>query len=89
VVGWSFTTAGEAPHALLHAGGVMHDLNRLIPAASGWVLNVAHAINDGGQIVGSGVFRGKRRAFLLTPSVRPTPPTDLLVRQEQGESRSE
>jgi hypothetical protein len=33
---------------------------------TGWVLDAARAINDTGQIAGSGTCRGKRRAFLLT-----------------------
>jgi len=46
--------------------GVMTDLNTLLPADSGWRLESARAINDGGQIVGSGVHHGQFRAFLLT-----------------------
>ena len=49
-------------------GGVMSDLNALIPAGSGWTLENANAINDAGQIVGSGLRGGKLRAFLLTPN---------------------
>jgi probable HAF family extracellular repeat protein len=44
------------------------DLNSLIPAGSGWVLNVAEAIDDTGQIVGSGTINGQEHAFLLNPS---------------------
>jgi probable HAF family extracellular repeat protein len=46
---------------------VMHDLNNLIPAGSGWVLSEANDINDAGQIVGNGLLNGQERAFLLTP----------------------
>lgn len=45
----------------------MRNLNRLIPANSGWQLTVARAINDAGQIVGDGILNGQQRAFLLTP----------------------
>jgi probable HAF family extracellular repeat protein len=45
----------------------MLDLNNLIPANSGWLLQTASAINDQGQIVGVGVLNGQQEAFLLTP----------------------
>jgi probable HAF family extracellular repeat protein len=47
----------------------MLDLNNLIPANSGWVLEFAYAINDLGQIVGYGTLNGQLipEAFLLTP----------------------
>jgi probable HAF family extracellular repeat protein len=45
----------------------MLDLNNLIPANSGWLLQFANAINDQGQIVGQGTFNGQSEAFLLTP----------------------
>jgi probable HAF family extracellular repeat protein len=45
----------------------MLDLNNLIPANSGWVLEFANAINDGSQIVGFGTLNGQIEAFLLTP----------------------
>ncbi|MCU1283886.1 MAG: hypothetical protein JWO13_236 [Acidobacteriales bacterium] len=47
--------------------GVIHDLNKMIPANSGWVLMGANAVNDNGQIAGIGVHNGESRAFLLTP----------------------
>jgi probable HAF family extracellular repeat protein len=53
--------------AFLCQGGVMVDVNRLIPAESGWMLVAAQDINDAGQIVGMGRFRDQTRAFLLTP----------------------
>jgi probable HAF family extracellular repeat protein len=67
VVGWS-TTASSTSHAMLwlpHSR--MWDLNHLIPANSGWVLNSATGINFWGQIVGSGTRNGKPHGFLLTP----------------------
>jgi uncharacterized membrane protein len=45
----------------------MQDLNTLISANSGWVLNSATGINFWGQIVGSGTLNGQSRGFLLTP----------------------
>ena len=46
----------------------MQDLNALIPANSGWVLQSANAINSAGQITGDGLYKGQDQAFLLTPS---------------------
>jgi probable HAF family extracellular repeat protein len=54
--------------AFLWQNGVMVDLNRLIPASSGWLLQTAADINDRGQIVGSGTINGQTHAFLLTPT---------------------
>jgi probable HAF family extracellular repeat protein len=48
--------------------GQMTDLNSLIPAGSGWVLNEARAVNDAGQIAGRGTINGIEHAFLLTPT---------------------
>lgn len=53
----------------LWRGGKPLDLNALIPAASGWTLQGATGINDRGQIVGTGLHRGKKRGFLLTPKL--------------------
>ena len=44
--------------AFLWRNGVMTDLNTLLPAASGWLLQVATSISDGGQIVGYGTLNG-------------------------------
>lgn len=66
VVGWSATADGGS-HAVLWQDGGIRDLNALAASAGGWILTSAHAINDRGQIVGSGLRRGGARAFLLTP----------------------
>jgi len=47
---------------------VPRDLNGLIPAGARWLLTEARDINDSGQIVGTGIFDGQVRAFLLTPA---------------------
>jgi probable HAF family extracellular repeat protein len=86
VVGVSFTSqdTSASRHAFLYNNGVMIDLNDLLPANSGWVLNEAHAINNAGQIVGDGTRNGAQRAFLLTfPSdpraIPPAAPSGLSV----------
>jgi len=45
----------------------MSDLDTLIPASSGWVLNTATDINFWGQIVGAGSLNGEPHGYLLTP----------------------
>jgi probable HAF family extracellular repeat protein len=59
--------------AFVYEGGQMKDLNGLIPADSGWDLTGAQAINETGQIVGSGTINGETHAFLYEDGV----PTDL------------
>lgn len=54
-------------HAFLRNDQGAADLNSLIPANSGWLLQEATGINDSGQIVGYGIKDGQIRAFLLTP----------------------
>jgi probable HAF family extracellular repeat protein len=68
VVGWS------GSRAFLWQDGLMYDLNTLIPLGSGWLLTKAAGINDLGQIVGSSLFNGQPRAFLLTPDAGDPPP---------------
>jgi probable HAF family extracellular repeat protein len=65
VVGQS--TFQSTYHAFVYSGGKIKDLNRLIPAKSGWVLIEARGINSAGQITGTGMHKGQEHAFLLTP----------------------
>ena len=67
VVGTAAPPSGLSVGALWTPDGAMHDLNRLIDSASGWVLQSALAVNAQGQIVGHGTWRGQSRACLLTP----------------------
>jgi probable HAF family extracellular repeat protein len=46
----------------------MFDLNDLVPAGSGFVLEEATGINDSGEIVGTGTIGGATHAFLLVPA---------------------
>jgi len=61
-------------HAVLwSASGAIQDLNTLIDPSSKWILEDANAINDAGQIVGSGINpSGQNCAFLLTPIPEPS-----------------
>jgi probable HAF family extracellular repeat protein len=52
--------------AYLHVGGTSVDLNTLI-ADPDWHLESAQDINDAGQIVGYGQYKGDTSGFLLTP----------------------
>jgi probable HAF family extracellular repeat protein len=53
--------------AFRYRNGSMADLNTLIPSGTGWNLDWATSINNKGQIVGLGRFRGRVQGFLLTP----------------------
>lgn len=70
-VGYSSTTAlpdlGGA-RAFFFDGSSLFDLNTCILPGSGFVLRQAYAINDAGQIVGSGHVGGVEHAFLLDPT---------------------
>ena len=61
--------------AVRWSGGTIVDLNTEIPAGSGWTLEAAYAINDGGAIVGSGIYNGVMRGFLLIQINDTTPPS--------------
>jgi probable HAF family extracellular repeat protein len=72
ITGTAETADGDL-HAFIVTAGVMHDLNALLDpmAGAGWVLIEALAINDAGQITGSGVINGARHGFVLTPMHAP------------------
>jgi probable HAF family extracellular repeat protein len=54
-------------HAVMLQHGKIIDLNSLLPKDSGWHLGIANDINNRGQIIGYGSYKGKEHAFLLTP----------------------
>lgn len=58
---------GNDQHAFLYQNGVMEDLNKSIDPAANWVLTGATAINNRGEIVGSGLHDGTQHAYLLSP----------------------
>jgi probable HAF family extracellular repeat protein len=66
-VGYS-TLSDGANHAFLYSGGTLFDLNSLIGDSSGWTLDAAFAVNNAGQIVGTGTLNGIEHAFLLGPA---------------------
>ncbi|MFM0515458.1 beta-propeller fold lactonase family protein, partial [Paraburkholderia sp. RL17-373-BIF-A] len=74
IVGNSYTAKNAASHAFIYqssaqgGSGRMVDLNTLIPATSGWVLNSATSIADNGTITGYGTFNGQTQAYLLVPA---------------------
>jgi len=79
VVGTMLLNVG--PHAFLASGGRVYDLNDLIPAGTGWVLQDAVSLNDRGQIVGRGVLTSSPdvvRYFLLDASA-PLPSIAALI----------
>jgi probable HAF family extracellular repeat protein len=51
---WPEETGYKGSRALVWIGGKMADLNDLIPAGSGWVLENASDVNNNGAIVGCG-----------------------------------
>lgn len=64
-------------YAFLYANGQLHDLNSLYASIlNGWYLTKASAINNSGQIVGTGINpQGQQHAYLLSPIVIPEPNT--------------
>jgi probable HAF family extracellular repeat protein len=78
VVGSSETLEGSTPvnHAVLwdQASGVPTDLNTDTWLSMGWVLASATAINDNGDIVGTGYLNGEPHGFLLTNGAVSAPP---------------
>jgi hypothetical protein len=52
----------------IDSGGMVQDLNSLIPAKSGYQITYATAINDNGQIVADACATTSQAAVLLNPS---------------------
>jgi probable HAF family extracellular repeat protein len=66
IVGWGYAPDVGHDQAFVYmpANGIV-DLNSLLPQNSGWVLEEARAINNAGQIVGTGKYQGQSSSFLL------------------------
>lgn len=63
-------------HAFIYSGGKMYNLTNQLVNGTGWQLSFATAINNAGQIIGTGLFTGAggtavQHAFLLTPATGP------------------
>ncbi|MCU0304125.1 MAG: DUF3466 family protein [Thermoanaerobaculales bacterium] len=67
VVGFSVDASFSDQRAVAWIDGSIVDLNESLPPTSDWVLEVATAVNDAGEIVGYGrrVSEVGRRAFLM------------------------
>ena len=67
--------------AFFYTNGKMYDLNTLLTNGTGWSLSFATAINNAGQIAGTGLFQEpnggaiEQHAFLLTPVAPAAGPT--------------
>jgi probable HAF family extracellular repeat protein len=80
VVGYSGYVAGAPINtAFLYSGGMLINLNSLLPSNSGWDLQEATAINDSGQIVGYGTFDGETQAFLPNTAATVPEPCSLAL----------
>lgn len=66
-VGYSYVSGSDDTHAFVFMDGVLFDLNLLVEDLAGWELTKAYAINDAGQITGTGLLDGVERAFRLDP----------------------
>lgn len=77
-VAGSVTMSDGSSRAVLWQGAEAIDLNTRVDPGSGWILRDARAINDTGDIVGSGEFQGVQRTFVLVASNLPPPILRLL-----------
>ena len=64
--GFYVVTPGSG-RSFLWINGTFYDLLSLVANSTGWELDFAYAINDAGQIVGTGFHNGVQTGFLLTP----------------------
>jgi len=88
VIGTSYygtpgTWDATVPRSVIWRDGAVFELQASLEAVTGagWTLTEVRAINDVGQIVGSGTHNGVGRAFLLTPIVQPTAAAAFLSAQ--------
>lgn len=68
IVGSAWVSGNTATHGFVYLGGVMLDLNSLLPINSGWTIDGAYGINNAGDIVGIGTFNTQTYAIELLPS---------------------
>ena len=65
-----FACNNEKQKAVLWHQNKIYDLNRLIVQNHDWILSEAQDINNKGEIIGTGMYQGKQRGFLLKPISR-------------------
>jgi hypothetical protein len=77
VVGLATTPGDAAEHAFLWTpeGGLV-DLNALVPAGSGWVLEAADGLDGPTGVVGRGTQGGRPARFRVEVALRPDPDAD-------------
>lgn len=68
VVGFSETEQGTSRAFVWHRRFGMKNLSSLLPAGSGWTLELALAINERNEIVGSGTLNGRPEAYVFAAS---------------------
>lgn len=65
--------ADQSFFSFLWDGGQIYDLQDLVDPASGWIVDGVEAINNNGQILGVGFYKGNYTHFLLSPAAAPIP----------------
>ena len=65
IAGYEMLAAGDQSAMLYDPDSGWTNLNDLVPPDSGWNLRTADALNNAGQVTGSGVHNGRRSAFRL------------------------
>ena len=84
---WPYLSSLSDPdkyHAFIWQEGQMYDLNALISQDSGWTLNIAYALNNNGDIVGTGWFDGQLHGFVLVTEA--SDPVEDPVPEPEAES---
>ncbi len=81
-----FTIQPALTSSVLWIAGKQYNLASLVSNASGWTFDLAYAINDAGQIIGTGFHNGVQAAFLMAPaaSAPPVPAISRVVNAEGG-----
>ncbi len=72
VVATTVSGVGQARgfSSVLYRKGSLYQLDDCVPKDSGWHFTSVRQINNRGQIVGTGTYKDKQRAFLLSPVTR-------------------
>jgi probable HAF family extracellular repeat protein len=68
VVGYSLTAGNGATHGFFDENGIMFDLNNLLPLGSQWTITAAYAVDNYGDILGTGSYLGQSYAVELSSS---------------------